>query len=422
LHNLTRFGSRPGLERISRLLAVMGNPQRHLQCVHIAGTNGKGSTSLIIAGVLSQAGYRVGRFISPHLHSYLERITIDGAEIKAGRLEVILDEIESHIQAMLQGGEEHPTEFEVLTAAAFRFFAQERVEIAVLEVGMGGTYDSTNVVIPRVAVITGIDFDHTAFLGDTLTEIAANKAGIIKAGVPVVAGPMSAEARQVISTRAQQLGAPLFDSSDMRIVPSGPASFEGQVVDLKGPGINETGLTFSLPGTFQLSNLAVALQSLQVLKDQGLRIDAQHIRDGLANLRIPGRLEAVHQQPLVVVDAAHNPQGARALAESLGTLLPGRLRVLVLGLLDDKERTGVIEALAPGTRAVVVTRPQGARSQAWQEVAQAWRQKFPAVQVELEEDIARAAERSLGLVREGEYILITGSFYVIDQARKVFVK
>lgn len=420
MHSLTRFGSRPGLERIASLLEAMGNPQQALQYVHIAGTNGKGSTALIIAEVLTRAGYKVGRFVSPHLHSYLERITIDGVEIGATKFWAILDEIDDHIRVMLDRGEEHPTEFEVLTAAAFRYFQLEQVDLAVMEVGMGGTYDSTNVITPRVAVITGVDFDHTAFLGDTIGEIAANKAGIIKPRVPVVIGPMDIEAYKVISQQAQAMQAPLFHSSDIKVIPSRPASLLSQEVDLEGPALQLKGVTYTMPGTYQRRNLAVALRALLVLRDQELEIDTNSIRSALAGVSNPGRLEVVCQSPLVIADAAHNPQGARALAESLHDLLPGRAKVLVLGLLDDKERAGVLAPLAENTRVVVVTRPQGSRSEAWQEVELVWRRDFPQIQVEIVESIELAVKRAVTVVTGGDYIVITGSFYVLDQARRLF--
>ena len=422
MQRLTRFGSRPGLQRIASLLEAMGNPQQSLQYVHIAGTNGKGSTALIIAQVLTKSGYKVGRFVSPHLHSYLERITVDGVEISAAQFDAILDEIDDHIRVMLDRGEEHPTEFEVLTAAAFRCFQLEQVDLAVMEVGMGGSYDSTNVITPRVAVITGIDFDHTAFLGDTMGEIAANKAGIIKLGVPVVVGPMDTEALQIISQQAQAMQAPLFHSSDIKVVQSGAASLLSQEVDLEGPDLHLKGVSYTMPGAYQRRNLAVALRTLLVLREQGLAIDGDIIRSALAEVRNPGRLEVVSQSPLVIVDAAHNPQGARALAESLHDLLPGRGKVLVLGLLDDKERTGVLVPLAENTRMVVVTRPQGSRSQAWQEVELVWRRDFPQIQVEVVESIESAVKRALTVVTGSDYIVVTGSFYVLDQARRYFVR
>ncbi len=400
----------------------MGNPQQGLRCVHIAGTNGKGSTSLIIANALTTCGYRVGRFNSPHLHSYLERITINGIQISAGQLQAILDDIEYHIQTLLNRGQEHPTEFEVLTAAAFQYFHQQEVDLVVLEVGMGGSYDSTNVIIPLAAVITGIDFDHTAFLGNNLAEIAANKAGIIKARVPVVVGELGEEAMQVITEKAHQLRSPLYLSRDIIITHSGPNSLEGQILNIEGPACSLTGVTYTLPGEYQLRNLATAIRTLLVLKDQGLNIAVENIGDSLANLRMPGRLEAVNSSPLVIVDAAHNPQGARALAESLNLLLPGRKKVLLCGLLDDKERKGILNAWAENTRAVVVTRPEGTRSKTWEEVAHAWQEMYPAIEMVKEECIETAVARSMALVGDKEFVVITGSFYVIDRARRVFIK
>ena len=422
MQQLSGLGSKPGLERIESLLQEMGNPQRELQYVHIAGTNGKGSTSLIIADILIKAGYRVGRFTSPHLHSYLERFTIDGVEISAAIFKPFLDGIEKHIQVMLKRGEDHPTEFEVLTAIAFQYFRNEGVDIAVLEVGMGGSYDSTNVITPLVGVITGVDFDHTAFLGTTLGEIAANKAGIIKPGVPVVVGMMDEEALEVIKDKAQLLGAQLYHSDEISISPLGRPGLDNQTVNIEGAGFGLTGVRFSLRGDYQLRNLAVALRALLVMQDRGYAIEEQNIRNSLAMLKMPGRLEVVKQSPLVIVDAAHNSQGASALANSLDILLPGRSKVLVLGLLDDKDREGIVSALGRNTRTAIVTRPQGTRSQAWHEVEQQWRQKFPDIEVAAVENITAAVDAGLAMVGEDEYLLITGSFYVIDQARRVFIK
>ena len=422
MQQLSWLGSKPGLERIESLLQEMGNPQRGLKYVHIAGTNGKGSTSLIIADILIKAGYRVGRFTSPHLHSYLERFTIDGVEITAEIFKSILDGIEKHIQTMLIKGEEHPTEFEVLTAIAFQYFQNEGVDIVVLEVGMGGSYDSTNVITPLVGVITGVDFDHTAFLGTTLGEIAANKAGIIKPGVPVVIGMMDKEALEVIKNKAQLWGAQLYHSDEISISPWGRPDLDNQTVNIEGPGLRLTGIRFSLRGDYQLRNLAVALRALLVMQDQGYAITEQYIRNSLAGLKMPGRLEVVKQSPLVIIDAAHNSQGAGALANALDILLPGRSKVLVLGLLDDKDREGILSALGRNTRMAIVTRPQGTRSQAWHEVEKQWRQKFPDIEVTSIQNITAAVEAGLATTAPDEYLLITGSFYVLDQARRVFME
>lgn len=409
------------MERIWNLLGEMGNPQRGCKFIHIAGTNGKGSVSHIIADILRQAGYRVGRFTSPHLHSYRERFAINGDQITEPAMEAILDGIEAHIQTMVQRGEEHPTEFEVLTALAFQYFRDAKVDLAVLEVGMGGIYDSTNVITPVVSVITGIDFDHTAFLGTTLAEIAANKAGIIKPGVPVVIGLMGEEAKQVIQEQARLLGAPLCAGSEIRIIPVEKPNLDHQLVNIDGCGLSVDRVDYSLPGVYQLRNLAVALRTLMLLNEQGYDINDRIIRASLAKLKMPGRLEIVHTSPLVIVDAAHNSQGAAALVESLDILLPGQKRVLVVGMLDDKERDSVVKALGRNTRAAIVTRPAGARSQAWQEVAQQLRLHYPGIEMKSIEDIATAVNTGLGMVRGDEYVLITGSFYVLDQARRLFI-
>jgi len=394
----------------------MGNPQQGMTCIHVAGTNGKGSTSLIIADVLSKAGYRVGRFSSPHLHSYFERFTLDGREIGEKDFQLILDGVEKHIRVMLERGESRPTEFEILTAVAFQFFKNEEVDMAVLEVGMGGSYDSTNVIIPLVSIITGVDYDHTAFLGNSLEEIAANKAGIIKSGVPVVVGPMDKAALRVIGRRARELGAKLHFSSEVRISREGFPVLAGQILNIESAAMKLTGLKFALLGNYQLSNLATALTALNLIREQGYRVDETSIRDSLAGLKIPVRMEVVKYAPLIIADAAHNPQAARALADSLNTLLPGRRKVLVLGLVDDKDRDGILVALGANTRATVVCRPVGPRGETWQEVARRWRQVFPDVQVEEQESIGRAVARGMELMEKDDYLLITGSFYVLDQA------
>lgn len=409
------------MERIVSLLGEMGNPHQNLKYIHVAGTNGKGSTSLMIADILIKAGYRVGRFSSPHLHSYLERFAVNGQEITADDLNIIWQEIEKHIGVMLDRGEDHPTEFEVLTAIAFQYFKNEKVDVAVLEVGMGGTYDSTNVIIPLAAVITGVDFDHTAFLGTTLAEIARNKAGIIKPGVPLVAGVMKDEALAVIKSRADSLGAPLYHSSRIKIARIGSHGLDGQSLDIACSSGRMSEVKFSLRGDYQLRNLAAALSVIEIIKNRGFPVENLYIRQSLESLCIPGRLEVVQQYPLVIIDAAHNPQGARALTESLDTLLPARKKILVLGILDDKERQGILQALGRNTRMAIVTRPQGARGKAWREVCQHWRNTFPDIGVLAIENITEAVNKGLEMLSGDDFLVVTGSFYVLDEARRVFI-
>jgi len=421
MHQLCLLGSRPGLERIESLLQAMGNPQQNLNYIHIAGTNGKGSTSLIMADILIKAGYRVGRFSSPHLHSYLERFTINGQEIDAESFILILDEIEQHIDVMVKNGEAHPTEFEVLTAIAFQYFRSEGTDIVVLEVGMGGTYDSTNVIIPLVAVITGVDYDHTAYLGNTLAEIAANKAGIIKPGVPVIAGTMEDEALDVIKRQAEFQEAPLYTSSQIKITRDGTPTLEDQDLNIEGRCWRMSRVKYSLRGDYQIRNLAAALSAMEVMKANGYRVEEHSIRQSLNSLKMPGRMEVVQNYPLVLIDAAHNPQGAKALADSLDTLLPDRKKILVVGLVDDKERKGTLRALGRNTRTAIVTRPQGSRGGAWQEVQAQWQEIFPDIKALAVENITEAVNKGLSMLSADDYLVITGSFYVLDQARRVFI-
>jgi len=417
------LGVIPGLERIERLLEIMGNPEKDLKCVHIAGTNGKGSTALIIDNILSQAGYRVGRFMSPHIHSYLERITVNRKNIEAQFFQAYLYDIQNKINIMQKEGFDHPTEFEVLTALAFQYFKDSNVDIAVLEVGMGGIYDSTNVVIPLVSVITSVDYEHTSFLGSTLEEIAANKAGIIKNNIPVVVGAMDGKALHVIEKKACLSNSPLYSSSLVKIVQKSPPDINGQTLDIRYVNNSLCGLCevfFSLLGNYQLDNLCISLVVIQVLKNKGYKIYNDDIRKGLAYLNNPGRMEIICHKPQVIIDSAHNPHAAKALAVALERLFPDREKILICGLLDDKNVDDMLIPLGNKTRTCIVTKPDSPRGQNWLRVNKAWNRLYPDREVIIEENIRKAVKKGLSVVRDDEYILITGSFYILDQARRYF--
>lgn len=400
----------------------LGHPENDLQCVHIAGTNGKGSNSFMMAALLQQAGYRVGRFISPHIHLYCERFVVDDCEISPELLLSYLDLLEDRINRMQARGLAQPTEFEILTALALQFFKDMQVEMAVLEVGMGGRYDSTNVVIPRVSIITGIAYDHTAFLGSTLEEIAANKAGIIKYKVPVIIGHMDNAARQVIETEARRQQAPVYDSSLVQIIAQDRSGINGRLLNLKLPGLILKDVFFPLLGEYQLNNLATVLTALIALGNEIFPLNEAVIRKGLASIKIPGRMEIIQQQPLVVLDAAHNPQAAGALAESLAKLFPGQTRVMLCGVLDDKDAQNILDYLVADTRIFLVTKPAGPRAQEWQRLKMLLEQTNPDKPVYLEENINKAVALGLEMTGEDEYFLITGSFYVLDQARRYLTR
>ncbi len=399
----------------------MGNPEQDYPCIHIAGTNGKGSVALIISTVLHQAGYRVGRFISPHIHSYRERFSVNNQEIKEYILLDYLHKIEGNLEKMSGQGYDRVTEFELLTAIAFQYFKDSKVDIAVLETGMGGLYDSTNVVSPLLSIITGIDYDHQSYLGKSLKEIALNKAGIIKPGVPVVVGNMDEIALQVIQDRAEYQGCSLFPASLSRIKRRGEPGIDGQVVEIKCPGLEIDKVYFSLLGDFQLQNLAVALTSLMVLKQQGYNIKNEHIATALATLKHPGRMELISKNPPIIVDVAHNPQAARELSYSLHNQFPQKRRIMVCGMLDDKDSMAILQELGGDCRASVVTRPESQRGLHWQQVAEQWRLLYPDKEVWVEEDIEKAVKTGISLLRPDEYLLVAGSFYILDRARRYLI-
>lgn len=419
LQQLSAPGSKPGLERILALLAGFHDPQQHLPVVHVAGTNGKGSTSLMIADIVSAAGYRVGRFSSPHLHCYEERFTINGEQISAARLLFYLEQIEAYLFSWQ--GNDRPTEFEILTAIAFLYFKDEKVDLAVLEVGLGGLYDSTNVIKPLVSVITGVDYDHMNILGDTIEEIAYNKAGIIKANVPVVIGSMPEKAQKVIAAQAEQLKAPLLKASDVMVERIGAPDLQGQYINLFSSHCKLSNQLLALLGDFQLRNLACAVSAVEVLLEKEFVIKAEDLARALPKMKMPGRLEILQSMPLVIGDVAHNPQGASALNHALQELLPDRNRVLVCGMLDDKDRAASLKSIGRACTRAVFTRPLGERNCNWHETARLWQEQFPDTPCFELENITAAVKKGMALLGEDEYLLITGSFYVLEEARGYFL-
>ena len=420
--SISKPGLVPGLERIKTLLRFMGNPEQNYPSIHIAGTNGKGSVALIISSILHEAGYRVGRFISPHIHSYRERFTVNNQEIKEDILLDYLQKIEEYLAKMCQQGYDRVTEFELLTAIAFQYFKDSEVDMAVLETGMGGIYDSTNVVSPLLSIITGIEYDHQSYLGNSLKEIALNKAGIIKPGVPVVVGDMDEIALQVIQDKARCQGSSLFPASLFQVKHQSKPGIGAQTLNIKGPGLEIDRVYFSLLGDFQLKNLAIALTSLMVLKQQGYNIKNEHIINALSTLKHPGRMELISSNPPIILDVAHNPQAARELTYSLSNLFPNQRCIMVCGMLDDKDSMAILQELGGNCWASLITRPENERGLHWQRVAEQWRFLYPEKKVWVKEDIEEAVETGINLLGADEYLLLAGSFYILDRARRYLIR
>lgn len=349
--------SRMGLERTRELLERLGDPQDRLKFVHVAGTNGKGSVCAYLERVLREAGYRTGLFTSPYLFEFEERIRVDGENISRDDLTHVTLRVKEAAEAMA----DHPTEFELMTAVALAHFAQQACDIVVLEVGLGGRLDSTNVIDePEVSVIARIGLDHTALLGTTLASIAGEKAGIIKEGCPVVSWPQEAEALEAIDLRAAERGAALSvaDFSRLRIDAAPTAGSPQWAFSYR----SFEGLATRLLGAYQPYNAAVALEAVEALRGRGWSVTDDAVRAGIAQATWPGRFEVVGRAPTFVVDGGHNPQGARALADSLEQVFPGVRPVFLIGVLEDKDYPEMLEAILPLGSAFVCITPDNPRA------------------------------------------------------------
>jgi dihydrofolate synthase/folylpolyglutamate synthase len=341
---------RLGLDRVRSALSALKNPETNYPAVHVAGTNGKGSTCAFAASCLRAQGYRVGLYTSPHLVRFNERVQINGEAI----LDPVLED------AIVKVREQVPTEldltyFEFTTLVALQHFADERVDVAVLEVGMGGRLDATNAARSVVTAITPVSFDHMDYLGHTLAAIASEKAGIIKPNVPVVVGRQEPEALEVIEKTAHARGARLYElGKEFDLEPETVGKW-GARWTYRGMRTRVTGLQPGLRGPHQLQNAAMAMACLELLEDGGLQITRENVRSGLAGTRWPGRLEEVAGTPKVVLDGAHNPNGAETLVKALDAVYPGQKVYLVFGVLADKEWRPMLKTLLPRCESVYLT-------------------------------------------------------------------
>ena len=350
IHAVHWQGHKPGLDRTRALLAALGEPHKGLRFVHVAGTNGKGSTAAMLDSCLRCAGYKVGLFTSPYINRFNERIQVDGVPIPDGDLVRLVEQVRPAASAMA----DVPTEFELITALGMLYFARERCDIVVLEVGLGGALDSTNVIDPPAcAVITALGMDHVKELGPTLADIAAAKAGIIKPGSPVVSYGGAPEADRVIADAAAACGAPLTVADFARLTLRG-AGLEGQTFDYDGL----TGLTLPLLARYQPRNAVVAIEALRALRARGWQIPDSAIRQGLAQVRWPGRFELLRRDPPFLLDGSHNAHGMRATADSLRALFPGEKFVFLVSIMADKDADEMLRLLLPLAKGfVTVTAP-----------------------------------------------------------------
>ena len=339
IHSITWMGSKPGLERPLELLRLMGNPQNDLKFIHIAGTNGKGSTAAMTASILQKAGYRVGLFTSPCLFRFNERIQVNGEHISDEDLAAIT----GYVQPLAASMADHPTEFELVSCIGFEYFKRQKVDMVVLEVGMGGALDSTNVIpVPEVAVITNIGLDHTDFLGNTLEEIATTKAGIFKEGGSAVVYPSDPGVVQVLESICKQRNM-VLRKADFSALQLRSHDLFGQVFDCG----SRKNLQLPLLGNHQLHNAAVVLSIIDTLLEKGWRISEESIREGLATVSWPGRFDIVRRDPLFIIDGGHNPQCLEALVKNIEDYLPGKRIIGLTGVLADKDYGQMYKPMMP---------------------------------------------------------------------------
>jgi dihydrofolate synthase / folylpolyglutamate synthase len=406
------------LENITTLLERMGRPDRAFPVVHIAGTNGKGSTAAFVESILRHAGFRTGLNTSPHLERINERIRVDGAEISDDEFAEIFTRVHELIEELLADGRlhVHPSYFECVTAVAFEAFARDRVDFAVIEVGLGGRLDATNVVSPAITVITRIDFDHENFLGHSLREIAGEKAGILKYQVPLVLAEQQAEAKTVILERAAELNCPVLDAPAAFLVNN--ETFEDGLIraEVTDPTVHRSyHIAPQLPGRFQLQNAINALGAARLLQDRGYRIHDEHIEHGIAEARWPGRLERVQSHPDIYLDGAHNPGAARELARFLDEQFAGRRIYMLFAAMRDKAVDEVTGILFPRAYEVFFTEPRISRAISAAQLAEI--AGHHAARYSIHRNAEEALDAALAKAAPNDAIFITGSLYLVGQLR-----
>lgn len=411
LYSLERFGIKLGLDNIRTLLGLLGNPHEGLKAVHVTGTNGKGSVCAYVASVLQKAGYRTGLYTSPHLVRFNERIQVDGVPISDGDLLRLWNGIQPAMKQM--DGERpvnRPTFFEVTTAMAFEYFREQKVDVAAIEVGMGGRFDATNVIESRVAVVTRVGLEHTEHLGRTVDRIAREKAGIIKPASRAVT--VDQEALPVIEARCRELQAPLTIVGRDVTLERISQDLDGQRIRVRG-AFGTLEVDTPLVGSFQVENVGLAVAALTEFRKTGIEMPDAAIVSGIAAVRWPARFQKIRENPLVIIDGAHNGPAAAALAAAYSELFPERKCILVTGILADKDLASITASLGPLASRVIACRPKSHRAYHPEEVASAFRRYAPS---EVVPAVADAIDRALAEAAKDDLVLITGSIYTAGEA------
>lgn len=419
LYSLQKHGIKLGLANTLEMMKILEEPHKAFRSVHIAGTNGKGSTATALSSILKESGFKVGLFTSPHLISFTERIRIDNVQIS----EQNVIDLAAKIRKLLDGTSLKPTFFEFVTAMAFHYFASEKVDFGIIETGMGGRFDSTNVIMPEISVITNIGLDHCEFLGSTIPEITFEKAGIIKPKVPVITASKDPDViKQLSGIAAERSSVIHVYERDFR---GTLLSMDDRHLEFDYTGLeNFRGLTVPLSGRYQLANACTAIRACELLRQTGVTIPDRAISEGLAKVKLEGRFEYVSNDPPVIIDGAHNPDAVKSLSESLGDLLPGKKIILILGVMNDKDIGGIMIPIVNSAGSVILTKAAYERSASPQRLAETIKTLYTsgikgAADISSTETVSEAIDLAKSLCGKDSVILITGSFYTTGEAKEL---
>ena len=415
------FGSNYGLERTHKLLEYLGNPERDLKLIHIAGTNGKGSTTSMITEILMGAGYKVGMYTSPFIEEFEERIQINRNNIPKETLAALMDEIKEAVDKVIEAGYNHPTEFEIITVLMLLYFKKENIDFGVIEVGLGGTLDSTNVITPILQVITSISFDHTNLLGNTLEEIAGEKAGIIKSSIPTVIYPQREESLKVIKNKCFDMDSELYIANGDNLKFENVINEDKPYQLLKYKCEEEIDIFLPLLGEHQIINLSVAMKAIEVLNSRNITdISIDSIVKSIKNVTWKGRLEVLSNSPYVVIDGAHNIQGIETLSRNIKKYFKYDNLYLILGILADKDVDEMIKVITPMAKKVYAITPNSIRAELSEDLKNEvikYNENCKAY-----DDYKEAYLTALNDADENDLVLASGSLYMIGDMRKIINK
>jgi dihydrofolate synthase/folylpolyglutamate synthase len=433
IKNTAKFGSKLGLERTEKILELLGDPHKKLKCIHIAGTNGKGSTTAMITKILVEAGYKVGSYISPFIEEFEERMQINNENISKDDLSDIVTRVSKAVDTVVALGYSNPTEFEIITCAGFLYFYENKVDFAVVEVGIGGRLDSTNVITPILSVITSVSLDHTQILGDTIDKIAFEKAGIIKNGIPVIMFPQQKQSEEVIEKTCQERNCKLIKvSTDSSLFLGKENLQQVAITSMGGELYNNNTITqrikvqtlksdyiieLALLGKHQLLNCSVVIHAIEELIEQGFKISKDSILMGLKSVKWPARLEVMNKKPLVVIDGAHNVDGIKNLTESIDMYFNYNKVILILGILADKEVAEMIKTIVPKASRIITVTPHSDRAELSEEL-KVEVEKY-TTNCEAIEDYEEAYRKALSYCGEEDLLLVAGSLYMAGDMRKI---